>query len=56
MIKEELQMFGFEIVVYVGDVRSILLKVLKEVCVGNFENMEAVLKSVDENLIFVYNV
>lgn len=38
MTKEELQMLGFEIVAYAGDARSTLLKVLKEVRAGNFEN------------------
>ncbi len=41
MTKEELQMLGFEIVAYAGDARSTLLKVLKEVRAGNFENTEA---------------
>ena len=46
MTKEELQMLGFEIVAYAGDARSTLLKVLKEVRGGNFENTEAALKFV----------
>lgn len=54
MTKEELQMLGFEIVAYAGDARSTLLKVLKEVRAGNFENTEA-LKSADENLTLAHN-
>ncbi|MDK4255729.1 PTS lactose/cellobiose transporter subunit IIA [Bacillus sp. JHAA] len=55
MTKEELQMLGFEIVAYAGDARSTLLKVLKEVRTGNFENTEAALKSADENLTLAHN-
>ncbi len=55
MIKEELQMLGFEIVAYSGDARSSLLKVLKEVRGGNFENVEAGLKEADENLSLAHN-
>ena len=40
MNREELQMLGFEIVAYSGDARSTLLKLLREVRQGNFENIE----------------
>ncbi|MCK1991057.1 PTS lactose/cellobiose transporter subunit IIA [Peribacillus muralis] len=55
MNKEELQMVGFEIVAYAGDARSSLLKLLKEVRSGNFENVEEGLKSADENLHLAHN-
>jgi len=55
MNKEELQMLGFEIVAYSGDARSSLLKLLKEVRSGNFENVEEGLKSADDNLSLAHN-
>ena len=48
MNREELQMLGFEIVAYSGDARSTLLKLLREVRQGNFENIETELKDADE--------
>ena len=39
MNKQELGMLGFEIVAYAGDARSALMKLLKEVRSGNFENV-----------------
>lgn len=54
MNKQELQMVGFEIVAYAGDARSTLLKLLKEVRSGNFENVEEELKSADENLALAH--
>ncbi|KWW22597.1 MULTISPECIES: PTS lactose/cellobiose transporter subunit IIA [Bacillaceae] len=55
MNKEEIQMLGFEIVAYAGDARSSLLTLLKEVRAGNFDNVEAGLKSADENLHLAHN-
>ncbi|RDY27682.1 PTS lactose transporter subunit IIA [Romboutsia weinsteinii] len=55
MNKEELQMLGFEIVAYAGDARSSLMKLLKEVRSGNFDNVEAQLKDADENLSLAHN-
>ncbi|MFP7171713.1 PTS lactose/cellobiose transporter subunit IIA [Terribacillus sp. 7520-G] len=55
MTKESLQMLGFEIVAYAGDARSSLMKLLREVRAGNFENVEAELKSADENLKLAHN-
>ncbi|MDA7026764.1 PTS lactose/cellobiose transporter subunit IIA [Bacillus sp. CLL-7-23] len=55
MNKEELQMLGFEIVAYSGDARSTLLKLLREVRQGNFENVELRLKEADENLTLAHN-
>ncbi|MFJ6413548.1 PTS lactose transporter subunit IIA [Terribacillus saccharophilus] len=55
MTKESLQMLGFEIVAYAGDARSSLMKLLREVRTGNFENVEEELKSADENLKLAHN-
>ncbi|MFS0559240.1 PTS lactose/cellobiose transporter subunit IIA [Terribacillus sp. 179-K 1B1 HS] len=55
MTKESLQMLGFEIVAYAGDARSSLMKLLREVRAGNFENVEEELKSADENLKLAHN-
>ncbi|MFP7253698.1 PTS lactose/cellobiose transporter subunit IIA [Terribacillus goriensis] len=55
MTKESLQMLGFEIVAYAGDARSSLMKLLREVRTGNFENVEEELKNVDENLKLAHN-
>ncbi|WP_042273304.1 PTS lactose/cellobiose transporter subunit IIA [[Clostridium] dakarense] len=55
MNREELQMLGFEIVAYAGDARSSLMKLLKEVRNGNFDNVEAQLKDADENLSLAHN-
>jgi PTS system lactose-specific IIA component len=55
MNREELQMLGFEIVAYSGDARSTLLKLLREVRQGNFENIETELKDADENLKLAHN-
>ena len=40
MSREELQMLGFEIVAYAGDARTSLMKLLKEIRGGNFDNVE----------------
>ena len=55
MNREELQMLGFEIVAYSGDARSTLLKLLREVRQGNFENIETELQDADENLKLAHN-
>lgn len=55
MNKEELQMLGFEIVAYSGDARSTLLKLLREVRKGNFNDVEEALKEADENLKLAHN-
>ncbi|WP_106449833.1 PTS lactose/cellobiose transporter subunit IIA [Trichococcus alkaliphilus] len=55
MNREELQMLGFEIVAYSGDARSTLLKLLREVRQGNFENIEKELQDADENLKLAHN-
>ena len=55
MSREELQMLGFEIVAYAGDARSSLMKLLKEVRSGNFDNVEEELKNVDNNLALAHN-
>lgn len=55
MTKESLQMLGFEIVAYAGDARSSLMKLLREVRTGNFENVEEELKNADENLKMAHN-
>ncbi|CZQ87813.1 phosphotransferase system lactose/cellobiose-specific iia subunit [Trichococcus palustris] len=55
MNREELQMLGFEIVAYSGDARSTLLKLLKEVRQGHFENVEKELQDADENLKLAHN-
>ncbi|MFB1097250.1 MULTISPECIES: PTS lactose/cellobiose transporter subunit IIA [Bacillaceae] len=55
MTKESLQMLGFEIVAYAGDARSSLMKLLREVRTGNFENVEEELKNADENLKLAHN-
>ena len=55
MNREDLQMLGFEIVAYSGDARSTLLKLLREVRQGNFENIETELKDADENLKLAHN-
>lgn len=55
MSREELQMLGFEIVAYAGDARTSLMKLLKEIRGGNFDNVEEELKSADENLALAHN-
>lgn len=55
MNKNELQMLGFEIVAYAGDARSSLMTLLKEVRIGNFENIEMYLSEADENLKLAHN-
>lgn len=55
MTREEIQMIGFEIVAYAGDARSSLMKLLKEVRSGNFDNVEKELKSADDNLTLAHN-
>ena len=50
MNEQELGMLGFEIVAYAGDARSALMKLLKEVRSGNFENVEKYLQEAEENL------
>ena len=50
MNKQELGMLGFEIVAYAGDAISALMKLLKEVRSGNFENVEKYLQEAEENL------
>lgn len=55
MDRKELQLLGFEIVAYVGDARSSLLTVLKEVREGNFDNVERLLADADENLTLAHN-
>lgn len=55
MNREELQMLGFEIVAYSGDARSTLLKLLREVRQGNFENIDKELQDADENLKLAHN-
>lgn len=55
MDKKELQMLGFEIVAYSGDARSTLLKLLKEVRTGNFDNIETAVKEADDNLALAHN-
>ena len=55
MNKEELAMLGFEIVAYSGDARSTLLKLIREMRAGNFENVESALQDADENLKLAHN-
>ena len=52
MNKQELGMLGFEIVAYAGDARSALMKLLKEVRSGNFENVEKYLQKKEINILF----
>lgn len=55
MNKEELSMLGFEIVAYAGDARSSLLKVLKDVRKGEFDQVAELLADADENLKLAHN-
>lgn len=55
MNKEEMNMLGFQIVAYAGDARSSLLKLIREVRNGEFQNVETLLDDADTSLKQAHN-
>ncbi|PAB01846.1 PTS lactose/cellobiose transporter subunit IIA [Enterococcus canintestini] len=55
MNKEEMNMLGFQIVAYAGDARSSLLKLIREVRNGEFQNVETLLADADASLKQAHN-
>ncbi|EOT41471.1 PTS lactose/cellobiose transporter subunit IIA [Enterococcus dispar] len=55
MNKEEMNMLGFQIVAYAGDARSSLLKLIREVRNGEFQNVETLLADADTSLKQAHN-
>lgn len=55
MNKEEMNMLGFQIVAYAGDARSSLLKLIREVRSGEFQNVETLLADADASLKQAHN-